>query len=340
MKEKIIIGIGFLLALVISGIYAYNQWYAHEKQTVSWNIAVKELFKVAAFEEIPESSSTYAVSVGVTSQSLKVYLPDSIRQLVGNKKLEVPKFKFQKNVSPGQMIDKPFSAKRIHRLWDSLVHIRKIPAEVLVRHSLTDYQGNSFMEYSMDKPCSHEALDTLYAGYCCEAEVIGYVAYPVWWSRMGVWHGLFLLLPWLCWGVLAVNVDKIISFYERKMRKEVVLEKEIHLADVPIEKARIYRLPDETVFDSFSNTLEKDGVTIMLSPQSVLLLKLLLRHAGNRITTEEIDCCLWNGKGNKEQLYNAISRLRKDLKAVNSNLAIDNCGGIYELKNPHSIEEI
>ena len=339
MKEKIIIGTGLLLALIISGIGAYDLWHAHERQVVSWNIAAKELFKVAAFEEIPESRSTYAVSIGVTSQSFRVYLPDSIKRLVGSKKLEVPKFKFQKNVSPSQMIEKPFSAKRIHHLWDSLVHIRKIPAEVLVGHSLADYRGNTFMEYSMDKTHSHEALDTLYAGYCCEAEIIGYVAYPAWWSRMDVWHGLLLLLPWFCWGLLVVNVDKIISFVQQRMRKEVILEKEIHLADVSIEKARIYRLPDGTVFDSFSDTLEKDGVTIMISPQSVHLLKLMLRHAGNRMTVEEIDDCLWNGKGNKEQLYNAISRLRKDLKAVNSNLLIDNCGGIYELKNPHSIEE-
>lgn len=339
MKEKIIIGTGLLLALIISGICAYDLWHAHERQVVSWNIAAKELFKVAAFEEIPESRSTYAVSIGVASQSLRVYLPDSIRRLVGNKKLEVPKFKFQKNVSPDQMIEKPFSARRIHCLWDSLVHVRKIPAEVLVRHSLTDYQGNSFMEYSMDKTRSYEVLDTFYAGYFCEAEIVGYVAYPAWWSRVDVCHGLLLLLLWFCWGLLVVNVDKVISFYQQKMSKEVILEKEIHIADVSIEKARIYRLPDGTFFDSFTDTLEKDGMTIMISPQSVLLLKLMLRHAGNRMTTEEIDDCLWNGKGNKEQLYNAVSRLRKDLKAVNSNLVIDNCGGIYELKNPHSIED-
>ena len=340
MKGKYIIGIGFLLALIFSGVSVYDLWYAHEKRIVSWNIATKELFKVAAFKEIPESHSTYAVSVGVTSKSHKVYLPDSIRKLVGNRKLEVPQYKMRMNVSPGQMIDKPLSAKRIHRLWDSLVHIRRIPAEVLVQHSLTDYQGNSFMECSMDKSRSHKALDTLYAGYCCEAEIIGYVAYPAWWSRMSVWHGLLLLLPWICWGLLVANIDKIISFYQRKMRKEVILEKEIHLADVSIEKARIYRLPDGTIFDSFSGTLEKDGIINVISPQSVSLLKSMLRNVGNKMTTEEIDACLWNGKGSKEQLYNAISRLRKDLKTVHSMLAIENNGGIYELKIPISSKKI
>ena len=64
-----------------------------------------------------------------------------------------------------------------------------------------------------------------------------------------------------------------------------------------------------------------------------------MRTSDYQVTAEEIDLRLWNGKGSKEQLRNAISRLRKEMKTVLSTLIIQNEGGIYELKNPHSIEK-
>lgn len=117
------------------------------------------------------------------------------------------------------------------------------------------------------------------------------------------------------------------------------MEKDVHVADVPIEKAKIYQLPDGTVFDTFAGTLVRGEVKTFLSPQSVNLLKLFVRTTDFQATAEEIGLHLWNGKGSKEQLRNAISRLRKEMKTVLSTLTIQNEGGIYELKNPHSIEE-
>jgi DNA-binding winged helix-turn-helix (wHTH) protein len=127
-------------------------------------------------------------------------------------------------------------------------------------------------------------------------------------------------------------------FIRKKLIREKVVEKEVHVADVPIEKAKVYRLPDGTVFDTFAGTLVKGEMKTSLSPQSNILLKLFVRTSNYQVTAEEIDLRLWNGKGSKEQFRTAMSRLRKDLKEVLSPLTVRNEGGIYELKNPHSIE--
>ena len=171
-------------------------------------------------------------------------------------------------------------------------------------------------------------------GFRCEHELVGYVSYPFWFSSLSVTEWGFLLLPWCVWGLL-------FAFYfpmERFIKKMLVREKEVHVADVPIEKAKVYRLPDGTVFDTFAGTLVKGEMKTSLSPQSNILLKLFVRTSNYQVTAEEIDLRLWNGKGSKEQFRTAMSRLRKDLKEVLSPLTVRNEGGIYELKNPHSIE--
>ena len=164
---------------------------------------------------------------------------------------------------------------------------------------------------------------------------MGYVSYPFWLSSLSVTEWGFLLLPWCVCGLLFVLYVPM----ERFIKKTLVREKQVHVADVPIEKAKVYRLPDGTVFDTFAGTLVRGEEKTSLSPQSVNLLKLFVRTSHYRATAEEIDSCLWYGKGSKEQLRTAIFRLRKDLKAVHSPLVIQNEGGIYELKNPHSIED-
>ena len=181
-----------------------------------------------------------------------------------------------------------------------------------------------------------DSLTVRYLGFRCEHELVGYVSYPFWLSSLSVTEWGFLLLPWCVWGLLFV-------FYvpmERFIKKKLVREKEVHVADVPIEKAKVYRLPDGTVFDTFAGTLVRGEEKTSLSPQSVYLLKLFVRTSHYRATTEEIDSRLWYGKGSKEQLRSAIFRLRKDLKAVHSPLVIQNEGGIYELKIPISSKNL
>ncbi|MBP3663929.1 MAG: helix-turn-helix domain-containing protein, partial [Tyzzerella sp.] len=94
----------------------------------------------------------------------------------------------------------------------------------------------------------------------------------------------------------------------------------------------VYQLPDGSLFDSFSGTLVKDGISKQLPPQSVLLLKLFLRKDNHRLSTNEIEQELWNGQGSADKIHKAIQRLRSELKKSSSDLVVKNVNGDYELK--------
>ena len=82
--------------------------------------------------------------------------------------------------------------------------------------------------------------------------------------------------------------------------------------------------------------LTKEGLTKQLPPQSAILLKQFLRKENHCLSSSEIEHELWNGRGSTDQLRQAIQRLRRDLKAVSSDVVIKNVNGNYELKMPIS----
>ena len=171
-------------------------------------------------------------------------------------------------------------------------------------------------------------------GARCEYEFVGYVVVPSFGDVLSVVNMCLWLLPFIILGILF----RFHSTIRQKLISEKVVEKEIHLADVQVERAKLYKLPDGMLFDSLSCSLGQGGVVHNISPQSANLLKLFLRKDLHRITTEEIDDYLWAGKGSNDQLRNAVYRLRKELKHSGSSLIIQNVGGTYELKISDSIE--
>ena len=134
--------------------------------------------------------------------------------------------------------------------------------------------------------------------------------------------------------------SSIEGLFHRRFIKEKIVEKKIHVADVAIDKAEIYQLPDGSLFDSFVGTLIKGELTKQLPPQSAILLKLFLRKDNHRLSSFEIEQELWNGKGSTDQIRQAIQRLRRELKTVSSNVMIKNVNGDYELKLPISSKDL
>ena len=80
------------------------------------------------------------------------------------------------------------------------------------------------------------------------------------------------------------------------------------MADVKLEKAQTFLLPDGSVFNSLESKLNKDGQEYKLSNQSSILLKHFLRKENHCLSPADIDQELWYGKGTTDQLYKAIQR--------------------------------
>lgn len=350
MKQRtIILGIGALIAFAVSGVYGMRLYGKSCRQVEEWNEVAKATFDEALWMEVDKRSSIsfyHATSSSGGMTTLQKRIPDTVRVMtpMGFRKFKIDRYKYdhsliqetEKRGLVGTLLFiSPLSVDTLAMRWDSLLVNNQVLARNRIRYIYTDEELQNDTVFTAKRGKPTDSLTVRYLGFRCEHELVGYVSYPFWLSSLSVTEWGFLLLPWCVCGLLFVLYVPM----ERFIKKTLVREKQVHVADVPIEKAKVYRLPDGTVFDTFAGTLVRGEEKTSLSPQSVNLLKLFVRTSHYRATAEEIDSCLWYGKGSKEQLRTAIFRLRKDLKAVHSPLVIQNEGGIYELKNPHSIED-
>ena len=183
-----------------------------------------------------------------------------------------------------------------------------------------------------DNHLNFDSLTVSYLGFRFEHEFTGYISYPYWISSLTHKDIFRLLLPWTFIGLLLFIYSPLVVFIEQKFVKEKIIEKEIHVADVTIDKAKIYQLPDGSLFDSFAGTITKEDFVHTLPPQSALLLKLFLRKENHRLSTAEIEQELWNGSGTIDKIHKVIQRLRAELRKVSPELTIKNVNGDYELK--------
>ena len=356
MKTKYyILGVLAVFCLLGTGYYAWTLYDAYRKQVAEWNEVAKATFDEALWIEVDKKTSIpiyHASDGGDGMNVLKERIPDSVfvTTVIGRIGYKIDKTKFanslikerEKRIMLGTLLQKyPLEIDSLFVCWDSLLVRRQVPVQKQVRYIYTDWSLlNDTVWSDLGEMDSYsDSITVRYLGFRCEHELVGYVSCPLWMDSLSGVECIFMLLPWILWGLVLVFYSSLEYLIQKKFIHEKVVEKEVHVADVSIERAKIYQLPDGIIFDTLAGTLTQEEVISVLAPQSVNLLKLFLRSSDKRVSVEEIDLELWRGNGTKDQLRNAISRLRKDLKKVGSTLIIQNERGIYELKNYHSIEE-
>lgn len=125
--------------------------------------------------------------------------------------------------------------------------------------------------------------------------------------------------------------------FVRIQEKTIVVERKMHLEEV-VEQTGLYELADGTILDSRKGLLINGEKTGQVQPQTTILLKFFLCTKDYRLTAEEINKKLWEGKGSSNQIQTALHRLREALKKVSS-LIVEKEDKYYCLKMPHSIEK-
>ena len=365
MKRKYyILGLLAALCLLGTGYYAWTLYDAHRKQVAEWNEGAKAAFEEALWMEVNKraevpfysySSSEY----GMTSLNERV--PDSVSVITidGFRKYKIDRDRYENSLIKetvrrgdlGFLLEQyPLSVDTLSVRWNGLLPSESFFGQTLVRYVYTDLNlENDTVFSSIEKRLSRlDSLTVKYLGYRCEHELTAYVSYPHWMSSIAGGDGCILLLPWILYVLLFVCYPKLEALAKRilihkeviektiEVEKEVIVEKEVYVADVMMDKAGVYKLPDGTLFDSFAGSLNKDGVQQRLQPQSVSLLKLLLSKDDRRATSDEICIKLWGDTKYSYRLHSAVTRLRNDLKAVNSKLIVGCSYGVYELKSPIS----
>jgi DNA-binding winged helix-turn-helix (wHTH) protein len=246
----------------------------------------------------------------------------------------------EKRAMTGFLLTKyPLSVDTLVIRWDSLLVDKQIVAKKRIRYIYTDEDLQNDTAFTTRKGRITDSLTVRYLGFRCEHELVTYVAYPLWLSDLSFVEWLLLLLPWGVLLLLASSYTFLENFIKKKFFREKVIEKEIHVADVKIDEAKIFLLPDGSLFDTFTGILSKGEISRQLPPQSIILLKLFLQKENHHLSSSEIEQELWKGKGTIDQLHKAIQRLRAELKKVSSEIVIKNINGDYELKSPFSSEK-
>ena len=342
--------LAILICLIVTGYNLWKLYGNYQSDVLLWKEETGTLFEKALLIELDKRGE---IPVKIKSSGraetsvLNESYPDTVVMAIGQKYywFAIPKHKTENSLMKDMrrrtmqriLLEKyPISADTLIHVWDSLLIQKQIPFHVGVRCTYTDVEEKADTSYS-PKNFFSLAMDSLtvkYMGARCEYDFAGYVMVPALSKVLAIDDWLVLVVPWILLGTI-IRLRKV---FLRKIVTEKVIEKEIHLADVPLEKAKLYKLPDGILFDTLACSLKKGDSVHNISPQSVNLLKLFLRNDSHRISAEEIDKGLWNGKGSNDQLRNAIYRLRKDLKSAGSVLTIQNINGVYELKSPHFIE--
>ena len=344
MKRKYyILGLLATLCLLGTSYYAWTLYDAHRKQVAEWNEGAKAAFEEALWLEVDKRAEIpiyYSSSREAGTTVLNESLPDTIfiTSPLGRRGYHIEQTHYERSLVKesdqravlGALLYKyPLCLDTLAMHWDANLANRKIPAQSQIRYIYTDWDLQKDTIYSVNE--SHlDSLTVSYLGFRCEHELVAFVSYPYW--LFSLENCYWVLLSWVVFILLVVFYIPLEDFFRRKFVKDKIVEKEIHVADVTIDKAKIYHLPDESLFDSFAGTITKGDLIHTLLPQSSLLLKLFLRKENHCLSTTEIEQGLWNGNGSTDKIHKAIQRLRTDLKKISPDLVIKNINGNYELK--------
>ena len=344
MKRKYyILGVLATLCLLGTGYYAWMLYDTHRKQVVEWNEGAKLALEEALWLEVDKRAEIpiyYSSSREAGTTVLNESLPDTIfiTSPLGRRGYHIEQTHYERSLVKesdqravlGALLYKyPLCLDTLAMHWDANLANRKIPAQSQIRYIYTDWDLQKDTISSVNE--SHlDSLTVSYLGFRCEHELVAFVSYPYW--LFSLENCYWVLLSWVVFILLVVFYIPLEDFFRRKFVKDKIVEKEIHVADVTIDKAKIYHLPDESLFDSFAGTITKGDLIHTLLPQSSLLLKLFLRKENHCLSTTEIEQGLWNGNGSTDKIHKAIQRLRTDLKKISPDLVIKNINGNYELK--------
>ena len=368
MKTKYyILGVLTILCLLGTGYYAWTLYDTYRKQMAEWNEGAKAAFEEALWMEVNKRAEIpmYSYSIGEEGViTLKERIPDSVSVITvnGGRKYKINRYKYDNSLIKETRERTglstllrlyPLSIDSLSAYWNNSLSEKQMPVRNQLRYVYTDLELQNDTVYSIaDKQLSGlDSLTVKYLGFRCEHELVAFVSYPYWLLGLSMGNYCLLLMPWILLMLLFVCYPKLESLAQQKMthekviekmvevEKEVIVEKEIYMVDVQMNKVGIFHLPDGTVFDSLVGTLTKDRVQQRLQPQSVSLLKLFLRKEDRQVTSDEICMKLWGDTGYADRLRSAISRLRNDFKAVKSELVVNCSSGVYELIFPISSKD-
>lgn len=286
-------------------------------------------------------------TIPVSESMIKAELPDSvyITNATGKHRYRLDPVKHLMNVTNNVDLRSlhthifgkyPLSVDSLNIHWRDYLMKSKVsyPSALLV--SVTDAKGNVKLLNSLqDKWCNpSNVVFTLYVGYACEIEAVGYLQYSVW-NIMYLEIMFYLLL----YAALVFGVYKFCMIVWRKlseMRQKKIIEVPVvaivrEVSDTPV---RSYLLHENIIFYAEQKRIDANGIEKKLPFQACMLLELFLQNKEGEYILEDdfISENLWSdGSGNIERVRKAVGRLRSILCELDSSIDIKRGIETYQL---------
>lgn len=259
----------------------------------------------------------------------------------GEKYFKIPLYKHNGNISQDKIergfhtyfiLDKQIHADSLCRLWQQELDGNKLPNDVSVRITITDWNEEERSSYSnCGDALQGDSLVTFYAGNRCEMEATGYVD-AAWWQLpdMGDW-GVLVVIALVGYVMVTVYVRWAGKKRGRVMKRYRARLHETHFKT----ETRVYRLDTEIQFDALNRIIskgDKGDKQQKVSEMQARLLEGFLRKENRQMDVEDIKCLLWpDGSGTTGKVHATVKRLRESLARL-SDWKIDNGYGTYTMK--------
>ncbi len=360
MKEKTkLLLIYTAMGIIAAGITAY---FLYQNRMEFWKAQACSAFRVALVKELHERSGieiyfSRSGNISLPTDSIdlkKEPIEITLESEYGRRNFLIPYEKHIHNVERYSDIRgmhsyllhvKPLVADSLNRIWENLLTEMEFSGKTIVRASVADWSEHETYTYSDDSlyVAKSDSLISYYLGTRCEVGVTGYLYNP-WWMAFTIKDQVLLCILVICCFLLFFIQEYIAKVYRCFFVKKVpvIIEKKVPVFVAEKSQAHICQLEKDLHFDADSRKLYWINTNrfVKLTSLQAKLLQGFLEAKNYRLTINEIIELLWaDGSGTSERVHTTIKRLRdclseiSDWRIVNENLG-------YQLKSPHSIEEI
>lgn len=322
--------------------------YTYESKKSEVNKKAKEAFIKAFTEELKSRKLEKNFSFSFDAKTLLAAdIPDSVyfEDDSGKHWYQLDPKKHRMNVSDNVNVrflhsmtfeDKPIEIDSLNTIWNQYLQESDIYTNSALGISITGNDKTVKSMYSFQSEfCSlSNQVFTVYVGYACEIEIVGYLHYSLW-HMMYMEIILYLFLCAICvfWNY---KIGAIIIVRVKLIRQKEIIEIPVVVKEMTNTPIRSYILHDNLIFYAEQQKIEKiGGIDKKLQPQSCKLLELFLKAKDNDYILKDTTIMneLWqDGTGTTERLHKSIGRLRSCIQEIEPKIDIKrNTSNSYQL---------
>lgn len=336
-----------IIVCIVGAAFFFACKHTYDSKVTTLKNKAKEAFVEALNQELRKRNLEGHFSFQFNAETAAKVLPDSVYMddEFGRHWFRLESKKDSMNITQNNNMrilhsitfrKSPINPDSLNAIWKESLLKSDISAQSILSISVMDRKEDvKVQNLDMNEWCNQSNLIfTVYIGYACEIEVMGYLQYSLWYL-MGIEIVFYLLMSIVCIYGIYKSCMAIQSKLAKMKQKEFIEVPVIKLMkEVDGTPIRTYKLRENIILYADLNKIEIDGEERKLQPQSSQLLELFLEEKDNGyiLTYDVISKFLWSdGTGSQERIHQAIKRLRFSLRQTDPSIDIIRGTKTYKL---------